>query len=123
METTLAYTSQTTDILSDITGDAIPPGKIAYFEARLRNALYHFILRKFLEKEASGELTKAKLARRIGYDPGRLSRTLGAPGNWTLNTVSNLLLGIAAEELKPTSESLLNRASRDTGENARRRCP
>jgi hypothetical protein len=106
-------TSRTTDFLSEIAdGSPIPAGKLAYFEARLRNELYNFVIGKFVEKEARGELTRAKLARRIGYDPGQLSRVLGAPGNWTLNTISNLLLGIAAEELKPQSESVLNRTSR-----------
>jgi hypothetical protein len=106
--------SQTIDFLSEIAdGSPIPAGKIAYFEARLRNDLYNFVIGKFLEKEKRGEITKAKLARRIGYDPAQLSRVLGAPGNWTLNTISNLLLGISAEELKPYSESLLDRPRRN----------
>src|SRR5947209_2537173 len=41
--------------------------------------------------------------------PEVITRLLGAPGNWTLETISDLLLGIAGEELEPTSSSLLNR--------------
>ena len=117
MEMISVSTSRTNDFLSEIAGDGpIPAGKLAYFEARLRNDLYHFIIGKFLEREKSSGLTRAKLARRIGYDPVQLSLVLGSPGNWTLKTISNLLLGIAAEELKPASESLLNRAPRDMQE-------
>ena len=107
-------TSQPTHFLFEIeSGDVpIPPGKLAYFQERLRNNIYHFVLTKFLEKEREG-FTKALLARRLGSDPAVVSRLLGAPGNWTLDTISNLLLGIAAEELEPASVSVLNRATRN----------
>jgi hypothetical protein len=114
MEPTFVTTSQPTRFLFEIeSGDIpIPPGKLAYFQERLRNNIYHFVLTKFHEKEREG-LTKALLARRLGSDPAVVSRLLGAPGNWTLDTISNLLLGIAAEELKPASVSVLNRAPRN----------
>ena len=107
-------TSQPTHFLFEIeSGDVpIPPGKLAYFQERLRNNIYHFVLTKFLEKEREG-YTKALLARQLGSDPAVVSRLLGAPGNWTLDTISNLLLGIAAEELEPASVSVLNRATRN----------
>lgn len=81
------------------TGQPIPLSKRAYFGGRLRNRLYNFVLTKFLEKEASGELTKAELARRIGRRPEVITRLLASPGNWKLDTVSDLLLGISGEEL------------------------
>ena len=114
METTFVTTSQPTHFLFEMqSGDGpIPPGKLAYFQERLRNNIYHFVLTKFLEKEREG-LTKALVARRLGSDPAIVSRLLGAPGNWTLDTISNLLLGIAAEELEPASVSILNRAARN----------
>jgi hypothetical protein len=87
----------------------IPLEKRAYFHARLRNRIYSFVLKKFTEKEKSEGLTKAELARRIGRKPEIITRLLGAPGNWTLETVSDLLLGIAGEELEMASSSLLNR--------------
>ncbi len=90
----------------------IPAGKLAYFQERLRNRIYNFVLGRFFEAERNG-LTKALLARRLGSDPAVVSRLLGAPGNWTLDTVSNLLLGIAAEELEPASSSVLNRLPRN----------
>lgn len=105
-------TSQQTQFLSELAaghaGPQIPAEKRAYFQTRLRNRLFDFILRKFLEQEKNG-LSKAKLARRIGKTPDVVSRLLGAPGNWTIDTVSDLLLGICAEELEAKSTPLLNR--------------
>jgi len=91
-----------------ISGERIPPGKLAFFQARTRNRLYDFVMGKFAEREAAG-LTRAELARRIGKKPEQISRLLGAPGNWTTDTASDLLLGIAGEELNFSSSSLANR--------------
>lgn len=93
-------------------GAPIPTGKLAYLQERLRNNLYSFVVAKFVEHQKTG-LTKAVLARRIGCDPGRLSKLLGAPGNWTIGTISDLLVGIGAEELVLDSESLIGRQPRN----------
>lgn len=77
----------------------IPEAKLEYLSEKFRNDLYDFILRKFLEQREKRGLSQAQLARRLCYDPGRLNRLLGAPGNWTLGTVSDLLVGIAGESL------------------------
>lgn len=106
-------TTRATPFLSELaSGEPIPAHKLAYFRARTRNRLYNFIVRKFLEKEQGG-LSKADLARRIGKKPEVISRLIGAPGNWTIDTVSDLLLGIAAEELVPDSEPLIGRTPRN----------
>ncbi len=104
-------TSPQTPFLSEIgSGLTIPVGKLAYFQERAHNNWYNYVLTKFLEKERTGELTRAQLARRIGRSPAVITRLLGAPGNWTLDTVTDLLLGIAAEEMTPASSSVLNRS-------------
>jgi hypothetical protein len=90
-------------------GPPIPEAKRAYFQARLRNRLFNLILQKFLQEQQSG-LTKAALARRIGKTPDVVNRWLGAPSNLTLDTVSDLLLGIGAEELKLETSSVLNQS-------------
>jgi hypothetical protein len=103
-------TSQTpffSELASGHNGPPIPEAKRAYFQARLRNRLFNFIVEKFLQEQQRG-LTKAALARRIGKTPDVVNRWLGAPSNLTLDTVSDLLLGIGAEELKPEASSLLN---------------
>jgi len=107
-------TSKTTSFLSEIAErKPIPSHKLAYFQARLRHNLYDFIISRFQEMEKTEDLTKAELARRIGCEPALITRRLGAPGNWTLDTVSDLLIGIAGEELDPQSKSVLGRAKRN----------
>jgi hypothetical protein len=93
-------------------GPTIPEAKRVYFQTRLRNRLFNFILAKFASEQERG-LTKAKLARRIGKPSEVINRWLGAPGNLTLDTISDLLLGIGAEELTPEAEPLLNQSPRN----------
>jgi len=77
-----------TSILSKPTGaDLIPLGTLGYFRTRNRWQIYELVLTEF---KNSG-ITQADLARRLGKRPEVISRLLGAPGNWGLDTVSDLL--------------------------------
>lgn len=103
-----------THFLSEIrSGEPIPEGKLAYLRERTKNRIYNYILKRFLQKESEEGFTRAELARRIGRRPEVITRILGAPGNWTLDTVSDLLVGICAEELEPCSAPLLDRSPRN----------
>lgn len=96
----MAHTSQTT-FLSDVLGsEAIPPAKLAYFRARLGNQLHAMVLQRFANEERAGRITRAQLARRIGKKPEQVTRWLGSRGNWTIETLSDLLIGLGCE-LKP----------------------
>lgn len=116
-------TLMTNSILSEIQRlEILSPGTRGYFQARLRNRIYDLVLTKFREQEQKPDgLTRAELARRIGRKPEIITRLLGAPGNWTLETVSDLLLGITGEELDATASSPLNRPQRNyrTGDDLR----
>jgi hypothetical protein len=95
--------SQQTSVLSEVrSGDPISPGTLAYLGERARNRYYDFVLKRF---RASG-LTKADLARRIGKGQDRINHLLGAPGNWTIDTIAELLAGVSQEELRPDAEKL-----------------
>jgi hypothetical protein len=96
-----------TEIAAGHSGAPIPPAKLAYIQQRLRNRMFNFLLEKFLEGQRAG-LTKAALARRIGKTPDLVNRWLGAPSNLTLDTISDLLIGMAAQELVPNSSSPLH---------------
>jgi hypothetical protein len=108
-------TSAKNIIVSETESRAFSPGTLAYYRARFRNRLYHLVLSKFRAAVAEEGLTRAELARRTGKRPEVLTRILGAPGNWRLDTVSDLLMGIAGEELDATSSSPFAGAARNFG--------
>ena len=91
-------------------GPPIPKSKRVYFQERFRWRLFDFLMSKFLAAKQRG-LTKAKLARRIGKPPEVVNRWLAAPNNLTANSICDLLLGIAAEEMEMSGRSVLNRAA------------
>ena len=91
-------TSQQTPFLSEIIESVpIPQERLAYFRARLKNRLHSYVLSQFLKVENQSKLTKAELARKLGKKPEQITRWLGAPGNWELDTLSDLLLGMGFE--------------------------
>lgn len=105
-------TSRTSFLYEIEKGEPIPLGKLAYLRERTRNILYDFVVTKFIEAEKNG-LSQAELSRRIRKRPEVVNRLLGSPGNWRIDTISDLLVGISAEELDPHSVSLLNRPLRN----------
>jgi hypothetical protein len=89
--------------------ERIPPSELGYFQARNRNRIYDLVLSEF----GKSGISNAELARRLGKRPEVVCRWLGAPGNWTLDTVSDLLLGISNAEARysihyPREESIRN---------------
>jgi hypothetical protein len=103
-------TTSQTPFLAELTaGRNGPPvsGPLrAYFQHRLRLRVFNFILSKFIEAQKDG-LTKAYLARKIDKTPDLINRWLSTSSNLTLDTISDLLLGISGEELLPTATSPL----------------
>lgn len=94
-------TSRTKSFLAEIVnGDPIPADKLAYFRARLQDRIYDLVVSEYLQKDAVQKVTRIELAKRIGKDPAQITRYLSSPGNWTLETISDLLLGISAAELE-----------------------
>lgn len=94
-------------------GEPIPRHKLAYLHARASSKWYDYIVTKFQTAAREKNLTQAQLARRIGKPPEVVNRLLGSPGNWTLETISSLLVGICGEELEPQSLPLLGRTPRN----------
>jgi DNA-binding phage protein len=99
-------------VKSEIAGDEpLSDYARAYLNERARNNFYDYVLRRFQEAAEKHQLTKAQLARRIGLGPDRITKVLGSPGNWTLDTITELLVGICREEIVPHSRPYLNRAA------------
>lgn len=72
----------------------INAGALAYMRERHRNHVYSLVLDEF---ERSG-INQATLAARLGKAPEIISRWLSGPGNWTLDTESDLLFAISGAE-------------------------
>jgi hypothetical protein len=104
-------------------GSPIPAPTLAYFRERFRNRLHQLVLKEFIRRETAG-LKRAVLAKRLGKRSEQITRWLGAPGNWTLDTVSDLLLGMGRElscgvaDLTATPEIDTARAAADVGTTA-----
>lgn len=99
-------------LLSDISKVPIPLGTLAYVGQRAKNSYYSYVIDKFND----ANITKADLARRIGKEPARVNRMLANPGNWTIETVAELLAGICAEEVVPSSSRFAGRPPRNGGQ-------
>jgi hypothetical protein len=82
--------------IRDLNAELIPLGRLAFFREQLKHQLHQLVLRKFLSLQDAKGFTKKDLARRIHRKPEQVTRWLGAPGNLTLDTVSDLLIGMAA---------------------------
>lgn len=70
---------------------------VYYYRSRLQNNIYHDILERFVELAENEGLTKKQIASAIGKDEGQICRLFSKPGNWTLSTISDLLLSMGAE--------------------------
>lgn len=95
-------TSVTTSHLTPLEVDILEAERLskrtlAYFQERLRNRLHELVLLEYMEQVESSGLKKSDISERLGKDPAQITRWLGSPGNWTLNTVSDLLLAMRCE--------------------------
>lgn len=75
----------------------IPPRALAFHRRQFQLDWHEKVLEEFRRQEGAGQLTKAKLARRLGKKPEQITRWLASPSNWTLDTLSDLLVGMGVE--------------------------
>ena len=88
-------TSRSTTGLSKPSGNVkISLGTLSYVRARNKSRVYNLMIAEF---KKSG-LSQANLGRRLEMNAGQLSRYLNAPGNWTLDTLSDFLFAISGAE-------------------------
>ena len=78
-------------------GNRIPGNKLAYFQTRLSSNIHQAMLGVFGRIEKQGDFTRKDLAHRIGRKPEQITRWFSYPGNLTLGTVSDILLGMGYE--------------------------
>lgn len=101
--------SQTSGPSKPTNGDRIPLETLIYFRSRSKFRAFSLVLR---ELKRNG-LSQADLARRLGKKPSQISRMLGGPGNWTLDTLSDLLFAISASEPTYSLDYPLDRPKRN----------
>ena len=73
------------------------PRDVFYHRAKLQANIYHDVLQRFAELAKANGFTKKQLADAIGKDAAQITRLFAEPGNWTLATVSDLLIGMEAQ--------------------------
>ena len=67
-----------------------------YGFARLRDQVFDAVTALWRRRKAEG-LSQKELADQIGRDPAWVSRSLAAPGNWTLRTAGELIQALQGE--------------------------
>lgn len=87
-------TSRTGLLSKPEAGQRVAATAFAYMRARARRRAYNLVIKEF---KKSG-ITKAELARRLGKGAPEVSRMLGGPANWTIQTVADLLFAISGAE-------------------------
>jgi hypothetical protein len=86
----------TSALLPPAAGKKISAGTLGYFRARTKSQFLSLLLREF---KKSG-ISQKELGIRLGKDPAIISRYLGAPGNWELDTVSDLFFAVSGGVLE-----------------------
>ena len=76
---------------------AIAARDIAYARHRLRTRIFEEVLQAFVERHREDGTTKADLAQALGCERSQITRWLSGPGNWTINTISDLMLALRTE--------------------------
>ena len=75
----------------------LPSRDIYFFRQRLKNKIFQSILAYFNDLAKEQGLTKKDLATLLNKDPAQITRWFSGPKNWTLDTISDLLLAMDAE--------------------------
>jgi transcriptional regulator with XRE-family HTH domain len=100
-------TSQATLILHEVEHSKPISAKVRAFQhRRLQNRFQRFILKTFREQQKKKGLTQKELAQRIDSRPEQVNRWLSIPANLTLNTICDLLLGMAVDLDEPSATCL-----------------
>ena len=75
----------------------LPAKDIFYFRQRFKNKIFQSALAYFVELAKEKNLTKKDMANLLDKDPAQITRWFAGPNNWTLDTISDLLLAMDAE--------------------------
>lgn len=82
---------------ADKYGEPLTVSDKAYFRAQTKRHVHGVVLEKFSEYATDDRRARARLAERLGVDRSQITRWLSSPGNWTLDTLSDLLLAMGCK--------------------------
>lgn len=102
-------TSRTTTLSKPTGEERIPIASLGYMRARNKHRLYTLVIREFKKSRIS----QTTLARRLGKGTDVVCRLLAAPGNWQLDTISDLLFAISGTEVAYDVSYPLDKPSRN----------
>lgn len=71
--------------------------EIFYFRQRQKNRVFQSVIAYFADQVKVRGLSKRDVATLLNRDPAQITRWLSGPSNWTLDTISDLLLAMNAE--------------------------
>lgn len=103
-------TFQTMSFLAKPVGDdRISERALGYVTEAAREDAFDLVVSACVE----AGVQRAAIARRLGKDPAQVTRLLNAPGNWTVDTISELLFAIDGSLLRhlrfdPLSQPVAN---------------
>jgi DNA-binding phage protein len=72
----------------------LSPAILGYFHAMSQDEAHDLILELFDRLSREKNITKAFIARRLHKQPEQVTRWLSAPGNWTMDTFTNLAVAL-----------------------------
>jgi hypothetical protein len=78
-------------------GEELTEREIFFQRERTRNRVFSELVSFFALQVEDFGVTKKVLAERLGKDPAQLTRWLSYPSNFTLDTLSDLLLAMGSE--------------------------
>lgn len=93
-------TTSQTSFLDRPTGDErIPERALGYVTEAAREEMFDMIATACVE----AGVMRSQIAKRLGKDPAVVTRQLSAPGNWTIDTISEYLFAINGRLVRASS--------------------
>ena len=79
-----------------ISADPLTEAEKVYFREYTRRNIHDAILKKFIEVSSESGVTRTQIAQRLGINKSQVTRWLSSSHNWTVDSVSDLLLAMAS---------------------------